>query len=285
VIVALLGARTAPAGPINFTGFVGQDFTGPGVTTIVNFPGPDGQSIPDHVGQDPRITALGFTTGFSIKDLRTSYDARTDTMYVGVNFFSIAGDADGNGDPGAADPRLGPGIADLPHLGGRKSISVAFAPDGANGTSAPGTPVVVAGVPADKTTAGPGIDGFNVSAYKGNGNGIAYNYGPTLTNNLGQLAFDPSAAHPGFEFTINNFSKIPGLNPANGFWITAYAGSLDAVMAGEDAVPWTRIPALAAQTQTIPEPTTLLAWSLVAGGAAWCARRRVPIQGQNGPSA
>ena len=102
--------------------------------------------------------------------------------------------------------------------------------------------MVVAGVPADKTTAGTwALDGFNVASFKAQSIGaqtigIENSYGATLTNNLGTLAFDPSAAHPGFEFTISNFSKIPGLNPANGFWVELYAGSTSDVIAGEASV-------------------------------------------------
>jgi hypothetical protein len=94
-----------------------------------------------------------------------------------------------------------------------------------------------------------------------------------LTNNLGNLAFDPSAAHPGFEFTIKNFSKIsPTLDPTKGFWIQAYAGSPNDNPIGEESTDFIKIPAFA--PQTIPEPTTWLAWSLVAGAAGYRLRRR-----------
>ena len=59
---------------------------------------------------------------------------RADTLFVGVNTFGIAGDADGNGDPGGADPlTTASGGIDLPHMGADKSIAVAIAAERAPG--------------------------------------------------------------------------------------------------------------------------------------------------------
>ena len=90
----------------------------------------------------------------------------------------------------------------------------------------------------------------------------------------GNLAYNPSPAHPQLEFTITNFSKIPGLNPADGFWIEMYAGSaVDGV--GEAGLAWTKVPITAAQNIPIPEPTTWMAWTLLAGAAACRFRGRI----------
>ena len=62
-------------------------------------------SDPRSVGPASWITSSGFNSGWAIKDIRLSYDAQSDTLSVGVNTFGIAGDADGNGNPGVADPR------------------------------------------------------------------------------------------------------------------------------------------------------------------------------------
>src|SRR6185503_12751614 len=88
VILALIGARPAAAGPIAFTGNVEQDFPSPvvppnGVTVIPGL----GASSPLNIGQPQWMTNAGYTSGFAIKDIRTSYDATTDTLYVGVNTF------------------------------------------------------------------------------------------------------------------------------------------------------------------------------------------------------
>jgi len=271
--IGLVGAGAASARaerispPMTFTGNVEADFpTTPGGPVTV-IPGNGLGSV----AQADWITKQGWINGWNMKDLRFAYDRANDTLNVGINFYGIAGDADGNGDPGGADPRtVASGGVDTAHLGGRKSISVAFAGDAPN-THALGSPVIIAGVPANKDQAGPGIDGFTVANYKATNQGIEYNYGPARPENLGALAFDPSKAHPGFEFTVKDFSKIPGLDPKTGFWVQAFAGSPDDIVAGEDSIGWVRLPKFA--EQTVPEPTTLVAWSLLAGGAAWGIRR------------
>jgi hypothetical protein len=265
-----LGSSAALAAPIQFTGNVANDFplTNPSV-----FSAPV-SSNPLNIGQSDWITNRGWISGWSIQDIRTSYDASSDTLSVGINTFKNAqgqyapfGQA--NGDPSGT-----PTSYDPAHLGGDKSIALAFAPVNATNVSQPGAPVMIAGVPADKTTAGTGIDGFTVSQFDPSraSAGLAYSFGKSLPQNMGNLAFDPSPAHPQLEFTITNFSKIPGLDPSKGFWISAYAGSsLDGV-AGEAYLAWSKIPASA--EQTIPEPTTWLAWTMAACVAAWRFRGR-----------
>jgi hypothetical protein len=281
-LALVVGARPATASPIALTGNVEQDF--PATSKDVRVISVD--SSPNDVGPSPFMAQNGWVSGWAIKDIRTSYDPATDTLSVGLDTFknaagrqAIVGDADGNGDPGGASAQMqaAHGV-DNPHLGGHKSVAVAFAPDGKFGSTSPGAPVVIAGVPADKTEAGTGTDGFNVAQFRNVNLGLGYNFGPTLASNFGSLAFDPSAQHPGFEFTIKNFSKIPGLDPTKGFWVAAYAGSPDDVVVGESSLDWTRIPAFSAEQ--IPEPATLLGWTLVAGAAAlrWRLRNR-PAQG------
>jgi hypothetical protein len=156
---------------------------------------------------------------------------------------------------------------------------MAIAPVSLTSPAQPGAPLVVAGVPADKTAVGAGTDGFTVSQYDPTriNSGLAYQFGQKLPQFTGNLAFSPSPSHPQLEFTITNFSKIPGLDPTKGFWISAYAGSsLDGV-AGEAYLSWTKIPANA--EQNIPEPTTWLAWTLLSGAAAWRFRRRNRARG------
>ncbi len=258
----LLGAMPAVAGPITLTGNVAQDFQPTplnGVQVIPNSLGP--------VAMDPALVAKGFVSGFSVQDIRLSYDQATDKLYVGVNTLGIAGDADGNGNPGTADPyTTSKNGNDLPHFGGAKTITLGFAND-AN----PNAPVIVAGIPSVKPAGTNGIQNYQVSASNGSGD-LSNSYGTKLTANQGGLAFDPSAAHPGFEFFISNFSKIPGLNPKNSMWVSAIVGATDALVVGETFMGPIRIPALA--PQNTPEPTTLLAWGAVAAGAVVYNRRR-----------
>jgi hypothetical protein len=270
--LALLGIRATEAAPINFTGFVAQDFnpnTNPDVQTFTIDTDPA-----NNIYQTPSMLAHNQVTGWAVKDLRLAFDSSTNTMSVGVNTYGIAGDADGNGDPGTVTtPDFLHGL-DQPHLGGQKSITVAFAANNPGDPNHPGTPVVVAGVPADKSTPGAiGTDNFDVAGYKGINAGIQNNYGTPLSGHMGALAFDPSSSHPNLEFTIPNFNTIPGIDPAAGFWVKIYAGSPDDGSVGEENSQWIRVPSFA--SETIPEPATWLAWTLlVGGGAVWRRQRK-----------
>jgi hypothetical protein len=46
------------------------------------------------------------TSGWDIKDCYYHYNRSSDTMYVGLDFYGIAGDADGDGDPSHTSDRL-----------------------------------------------------------------------------------------------------------------------------------------------------------------------------------
>jgi MYXO-CTERM domain-containing protein len=215
-------------------------------------------------------------SGFWIQDVRTSYDAASDTMSVGVRGYqnvagqeAIFGDSSGN---------LNPGLDSNPNLGGDKSLAISFAPvSTSGGHQVPGVPVVIAGIPADKSKVGSGtIDGFTVSQDTNTPGLPQYSFGQPLPQFTGNLAFNPSAAHPDLEFTIKNFSKIPGLNASNGYYVQVYAGSAQDIVSGEVSTGWLKVPAL--QQQTIPEPTSWLAWLVLAGAGAACViRRRAPV--------
>lgn len=280
--LALIGAKETSAAGIQFTGNVEADFPqGDGIGIIIDNPmpnpnGPGFVSNPNDVAQASWMTQAGWITGWNIKDIRVHYDQATDTLAVGVNFFGIAGDADGNGDPGGADPRTtAAGGIDEAHLGFDptqpahigESITVGIDLNGDH------KPDIIAGVPADKSHNGPGIDGFTVNKYAPSSAGLAYNYGDPLNAYNGGLAFDPSAAHPDFEFAIKDFTHLPGFSPSlyalNGIGITAFAGTPFDVVAGEDSVPMIQL-----SPQAVPEPASLLAWSVALGAAAFGVRMR-----------
>src|SRR4051812_36652179 len=83
-ILALVGARAVSADPINFTGSVERDFN-PGTDPSVAVT--PGLADPLFIGQPDWMTNQGWYSGWAIKDVRTSYDPRTDTLSVGVNTF------------------------------------------------------------------------------------------------------------------------------------------------------------------------------------------------------
>ncbi len=247
-----------------------------------------GRSI-DSVAQPKWMTDAGLINGYVMKDIRLSYDQKSDTLAVGVNYYGIAGNTDGSRDGSTSPQTIAMGGSNPPHLGGDKSITVAFTPVTEKGINA--APLVVAGVPAIKSVAPAGTtDHFDVATFQNSPGGLGRSYGPTLTANLGNLAYDPSQAHPGFEFTIKNFSKIPGLNAlTKGFYIQAYTGTGTTTIVGKSMIYNTFVGTPLKGPQkivgptditpptpgtTVPEPATILAWGLVAGGSAWRVRRR-----------
>ncbi len=249
---------SSPSGYVpTMTGNVETDFPSgtAGVITLIN---------PRYPTTNPEafIAANKLSPGWSIKDIRLYYDKASDQMHVGINTFGIAGDADGNGNPGTVSAAAAAaGKIDVPNLGGRESITVGF------DMTRTGTPTILAGIPGNKATAGTGVDGFVVSAFKNSGLGLANSFGSPLSQFDGGLAFDPSAEHPDFEFMIKNFSKLPGYDPINGFGLVAFAGTPDDGFEEEGVL----FPQVAAGK--IPEPATVLGWTMLgAVGLAW--RRR-----------
>jgi hypothetical protein len=266
--LTLAGPHAALADPITLTGNVASDFTtaNGSVTVPVNI-GPG--AIDGPTGS----TANQLVAGVDIKNIWLNYNASTDTMNVGIQGYKnvagqeeIFGDLSGNPNP-ALDPN--------PNFGGLKSVAIAFAPvtQNAQGHNVAGTPSIIAGVPQTKPpTASASAPYFIVSPYSANATGLEFSFGQPLSG-AGSLAFNPSAAHPDFEFTLNNFSKISGINPANGLYLEAYAGT-PGNADGKLQTSWIFSPA-AQQPIGAPEPTTWLAWLLLAGGAGWRYRRRL----------
>jgi hypothetical protein len=192
------------------------------------------QTGPQSIAMAPWMTQ----TGWDIREIVFTYYAKTDTLDVDVRTAGIAGDADGLGIPGGNDPQLtAAGGVNPANIGGRGSISVAFI--SANANHSFGSPVAIAGVPEYKPANAPN-DGFQIAQYTG-GASLQGSYGAPITTSVGTLLYSPSAAHPDFEFTIQNFSKLLGLNIANGFYFSAYAGSPDDAVVGEDHIAWSYI--------------------------------------------
>jgi hypothetical protein len=272
--LVVAGARPCFADPITFSGIVQQDFSAQNTMGNINSSPVTVMNSPLDVGEASFIPASGWVSGWAVNNVQMSYNTSNDTLYVGLAGFksgsgqyAIFGDADGNGNPGAASPQMAAmGGMDSANIGGDKAFAVAFAPFNPVHPTAPGSPTLIAGIPSDKSLIGNGIDGFKVAQFNGNTNLLQNAFGGAVTGVSGNLAFNPSASHPELEFSISNLTKS-GINPTQGFWIEMYAGSGQDVVAGEAGLVWTYVPPF--EPQQIPEPTTWIVWAGLAGGLAW----------------
>jgi hypothetical protein len=223
VVAPILGSLPVTAQP-TFTGDVEVDFTGPGVLTI-----------PDPVGDVglPLNAPPGTVSGWDMVDLRLAYDAAADTLYVGINTYGIAGDADGDGNPGVTSAWLAKNQgADNADLGSTETIAVYF------DFNQDGTFDVIAGVSASTD-----ITGFTVANFSGNPFSPGLAFGTPLPAHTGTLHANPSAGAPDFEFTILNFSALPGSDASvGGFIVWAYMGSLEDDGIGEDYIKYNQSP-------------------------------------------
>jgi hypothetical protein len=233
VLGTTLGAAVALPTPVagatvTFTGNVTVDFnsTAPGILTI-----PDPGGVGD-VGL-PANAPNGTISGWDMMDLRLTYNATTDILYVGINTFGICGDADGDGNPGGTSAWLAAGLGtDTPNLSGTESIAVYF------DLNQDGTFDVVAGV-SDSTD----ITGFTVATFSGSPFYPAGAFGSALPSHTGSYYANPSAAAPDFEFTILNFSTLPGQDTSlGGFSVGAFMGSLQDDGIGEDLLNYEQSP-------------------------------------------
>ena len=88
---------------------------------------------------------------------------------------------------------------------------------------------------------------------------------------MGNLAFNPSSATPGYEFTITNFSSVLGADPSKGFVVMAQDGEVNVTTSKDELVG---VGIAGSVDHPEPEPTTWIVWAGLAGGMAWGYRRR-----------
>jgi len=204
-------------GQPSLNGNVESDFAGPGVLIISDPLGDVG--MPD--------TPPG-VSGWDMKDLRLSYSAAGDTMYVGINTFTILGDADGDGNPSVTSTYLSAlGGTDVPNLGPLEAAAVYF------DLNQDGIWDVIAGISAATDYSGWSVNVFTYLS------GPPYfspplNFGTELLGHRGAISPNPDGAHPDLEFTITNWSTLPGHDASAGFKVGAFLGSFSDDGIGED---------------------------------------------------
>jgi cysteine-rich repeat protein len=222
VVAALLAMPAVAAAAPTFTGDVPTDFSDPSDLVFA-----------DPAGLDVGVpTALnGAISGHDMEDVRLAYDAVTDTLFIGINTFGIATDADGDGNPDGTSPELaGLGGVDEALIGGTESF--AFFAD----LDEDGVLDVIAGVPA-----GADASGYRVSSFLGTPVAPGVSFGPPLDAiHQGSFFGAPTASTPDLEFTITAFSQLPtssGAAVGTDFSIGLFVGSLSDAGIGEDFFP------------------------------------------------
>ncbi|MGA8850028.1 MAG: hypothetical protein WB564_09505, partial [Dehalococcoidia bacterium] len=228
--MALTLATPVGAATVTFTGNATADFTGPGILII-----------PDPIGDVglPSNAPNGTISGWDMVDLRLTYNATTDTMYVGINTFGIAGDADGDGDPSHTSAWLAINKGkDLPDFNSTENVAVYF------DLNKDELFDVIAGKPI-----GPTIQtGFEVAAYNTSisPGSPGFAFSTPLPAHTGIYTI-PSAAAPDFEFTITHWSTLAAdlgiVAPSLGdFIVWGFMGSLADDGIGEDYITYEQNP-------------------------------------------
>lgn len=224
---------------INFTGDVSVDFD----ENSIVFNDANGEG---DVSKPGGITS----TGWDFLRSFFHYDRDLDRLYVGLDFNGrICGDADGNGNPGTTGTVLaGLGGTDVANLGTGETVCVFF------NTDLDGDFDVIAGVKryGDYTQ-------FVVANCTGDPNTDPSNsFGtPIASASLSALYICPDAAHPDFEFYIDNFSELPGFNYDVDeedciFRMGAYAGSWSDASIGFDKLNNSQLTVTFFSLTTIP---------------------------------
>lgn len=228
-----------------FTGDAAADFTGATAIKI------NDRSTPD-VGL-PRAFPAGTISGFDMRALYLDYDAATDTMYVGIDCFTICGDTDGDGDPGGtSDILAGLGGEDIADFGPGESFGLLIDTDNDYTTSGGDFDVVIGVRDNDDLSQ---IGAFEYTGLIGE-EMVNEVWGNRLPNTV-TLFQSPSAAAPDLEFTIANFSTLPGftgqLPPSYKLHLGMGALGVDDGI-GEDYMPDQSNPVVITPTAT---PTTV----------------------------
>ncbi|MCX6047163.1 MAG: sortase [Chloroflexi bacterium] len=221
------------AAPV-FTGDAAADFTSPAVIKISDMAGDVGMPLPDF--------PAGTRSGWDMRTVYLEYDQAADTMYVGIDCIVICGDADNDGDPNTTGPILGKPVSqgglggkDVANFGAGESFGLLIDTnnDFAGGTG--GFEVVIGVKNSDS------LANIGAYAYTGNVGGQLRDtgWGAKLPNPVTLFA-PTSATTPDLEFSIANFSTLPGFpvgQPIQSYKLQMAMGSIVDDGIGEDYAP------------------------------------------------
>lgn len=210
-----------------FTGSAPDDFIAADVWQINdNSDSPD-VGLPDNAPD-------GAISGWDMAAVYFDYESSTDVMYIGIDCYGVCGDADGDGDPAATAPWLSAnGGVDTADLSASENIGILI---DTNNDYPDGSFEVVVGVDASRDISELGAYSFIGSPYT-----PPYGFGEKLSNSVDLYNTGPSASAPDLEFSIANFSQLPGFDFIPGhafrFQVNVFAGSLQDDGVGEDFLP------------------------------------------------
>ncbi|GJM16682.1 MAG: hypothetical protein DHS20C13_20090 [Thermodesulfobacteriota bacterium] len=226
---------------INFTGAPEEDFIGDGVFLLSDSVDPNSTPIPD-VGVPGQIGSV--ISGWDIKEVY--FFTNIDELYIGVDYFGIAGDADGSNDPGVASPELESiGGQDLPDMAQSETLAIEMDLD------QDGVFELIAGVPAGNPVGGTldcqdfdlndCIGLYNHSNTDSVSSGLKFE---SLIDPINSLFALPSIDTPDIEFSIDNWQNVTGwdmLEPNScetfSFDVRIFSGSFVDAGIGEDFMP------------------------------------------------
>jgi len=245
VIAGLLFAGSAEpafALPPVFTGDAPADFVDPSAVFYLDAPFPD-------VGMPKPPFALGAISGWDMEGVYLQYDALTDTMYVGIDCYTICGDADDDGFPGGTSATLAALFGtDAANLSSTESFAVVFDTTQVFGCPPDGAGDVVAGT---ASVVGANINNFDIYEYAAGCPDGFFGSGCPFTSTGAfpgdsvivapvtlSLFANPSVAAPDLEFAVSPFSQLPGFTfvPGGAFAVelNLFGGSFEDAGIGED---------------------------------------------------
>ena len=220
VVIAL--AAISFGQPIVPTGNVMLDFPATNV-----FADPGGQDVT----MPPTIPGI---SGWDIAAIAIAYDEAADTLYVGIDTYGIAGDADGDGAPSGTSPALAAlGGSDNANFAGGECFTIALDIDG------DGVCEVIGGTPL-----GQDLSGYTFAVLEGDLTVPEMEFGVSLPQNVGQVWTVGNSFGTDIEVSIPNFSSLTfaharpfqthiGVHVALGSWDDATIG-FDRVSAPND---------------------------------------------------
>lgn len=217
---------------VTFTGNAEIDFTATNLDAVYL---EDGTSADVYV---PSAFGEAVISGWDIQGIYAAYSASEDVLYIGLKYFGIAGDADGNGDPSHTsqilDDRFG---TDFENLSQSESIMVGIDLNEDNISD------IYAGIASRSSKCGSGSRSHSLSqfqlSYNNSGDNRSIKSGGCQVVAVPSYFYGmPNTDSPDFEFAIYEFSSLLKDYPeSNSIGLIAFSGSFQDDGIGEDAVP------------------------------------------------